>query len=49
MATDGVAVRSSAIDMEPSDVLNDVLFLASDEAHYITDVALPIDAGSVIR
>jgi hypothetical protein len=45
MATDGVAVRSSAIDMEPSDVL----FLASDEAHYITDVALPIDAGSVIR
>jgi NAD(P)-dependent dehydrogenase (short-subunit alcohol dehydrogenase family) len=26
-----------------------VLFLASDEARYITGVALPVDAGAVLR
>ena len=32
--------------VEPRDVSNAVLFLASDESRYITGVALPIDAGA---
>jgi SDR family mycofactocin-dependent oxidoreductase len=32
--------------VEPRDISNAVLFLASDEARYITGVALPVDAGS---
>jgi (+)-trans-carveol dehydrogenase len=32
--------------VEPRDVSNAVLFLASDEARYITGVTLPVDAGS---
>lgn len=35
--------------VEPIDVSNVVLFLASDEARYITGVTLPIDAGSLVR
>ncbi|MGW5145261.1 mycofactocin-coupled SDR family oxidoreductase [Rhodococcus koreensis] len=35
--------------IEPVDVANAALFLASDEARYITAVALPVDAGSVSR
>jgi (+)-trans-carveol dehydrogenase len=31
--------------VEPSDVTNALLFLVSDEARYITGVALPVDAG----
>ena len=31
--------------MEPVDISNAVLFLASDEARYITGVTLPVDAG----
>ena len=31
--------------MEPRDISNAVLFLASDEARYITGVTLPVDAG----
>jgi NAD(P)-dependent dehydrogenase (short-subunit alcohol dehydrogenase family) len=31
--------------LEPIDVSNAVLFLASDEARFITSVALPVDAG----
>jgi len=31
------------------DVANASLFLASEEAHYITAVALPVDAGSTQR
>ncbi len=34
--------------VESIDVSNAVLFLASDEARYITGVALPIDAGALI-
>ncbi|HSS09917.1 MAG TPA: mycofactocin-coupled SDR family oxidoreductase [Acidimicrobiales bacterium] len=34
--------------MDPRDISNAVLFLASDEARYITGVALPIDAGVII-
>ena len=33
----------------PEDISNAVLFLASDEARYITGVALPIDAGSCLK
>lgn len=32
--------------VEPVDISNAVLFLASDEARYITGVQLPVDAGS---
>jgi SDR family mycofactocin-dependent oxidoreductase len=35
--------------VEPVDVSNAVLWLASDEARYVTGVALPIDGGSVIK
>ena len=32
--------------VEPIDISNAVLFLASDEARYITGVPLPVDAGN---
>jgi (+)-trans-carveol dehydrogenase len=35
--------------IEPVDVTNAVLFLASDEARYVTGVSLPIDAGASIK
>ncbi|MBX6387545.1 MAG: mycofactocin-coupled SDR family oxidoreductase [Frankia sp.] len=35
--------------VEPVDVSNAVLFLASDEARYITGVALPVDAGVLVK
>ena len=35
--------------VEPVDLSNAVLFLASDEARYVTGVALPVDAGIVIK
>ena len=35
--------------VEAVDISNAVLFLASDEARYITGVTLPIDAGSIIK
>jgi (+)-trans-carveol dehydrogenase len=35
--------------VEPVDVSNALLFLASDEARYITGVALPVDAGYAIK
>ena len=35
--------------VEPVDVANACLFLASDEARYITSVTLPVDAGSTQR
>ena len=34
---------------EPADISNAVLFLASDEARYITGVTLAVDAGAVIK
>ena len=33
----------------PEDISNAVLFLASDEARYITGVVLPVDAGSCLK
>lgn len=35
--------------VEPLDISNAVLFLASDEARYITGVTLPVDAGYTVR
>jgi (+)-trans-carveol dehydrogenase len=35
--------------VEPRDISNAVLFLASDEARYITGVTLPVDAGAVTK
>jgi SDR family mycofactocin-dependent oxidoreductase len=35
--------------VEPADVSNAVLWLASDEARYVTGVALPIDAGQLSK
>ncbi|MGP0022895.1 MAG: mycofactocin-coupled SDR family oxidoreductase [Streptosporangiaceae bacterium] len=35
--------------VEPRDISNAVLFLASDEARYITGVTLPVDAGSLAK
>jgi (+)-trans-carveol dehydrogenase len=34
---------------EPVDISNAVLFLASDEARYVTGVALPVDAGQLVK
>jgi (+)-trans-carveol dehydrogenase len=35
--------------IEPVDVSNAVLWLASDEARYVTGVALPVDAGELLK
>ncbi len=35
--------------VQPVDISNAVLFLASDEARYVTGVTLPIDAGSLLK
>jgi (+)-trans-carveol dehydrogenase/(-)-trans-carveol dehydrogenase len=35
--------------VDPVDVSNAVLYLASDEARYVTGVTFPIDAGAVIK
>jgi (+)-trans-carveol dehydrogenase len=35
--------------VEPVDISNAVLFLASEEARYITGVPLPVDAGAAIK
>ena len=35
--------------VEAVDISNAVLFLASDEARYITGVPLPVDAGAAVK
>ena len=35
--------------VEPVDIANAALFLASDEARYITGVALPVDLGALLK
>jgi (+)-trans-carveol dehydrogenase len=35
--------------VEPVDISNAVLFLASDEARYVTGVTLPVDAGASVK
>lgn len=47
-----VSIATNALPVpwvEASDVANAVLFLASDEARYITGVALPVDAGILAK
>ena len=52
---DGVASPMQALNMlpipwvDPRDISNAVLFLASDEGRYITGARLPVDAGSSER
>ena len=35
--------------VEARDISNALLFLASDEARYVTGVRLPVDAGALIK
>jgi NAD(P)-dependent dehydrogenase (short-subunit alcohol dehydrogenase family) len=35
--------------VEPVDISNAVLWLASDESRYVTGVTLPVDAGSLVK
>jgi NAD(P)-dependent dehydrogenase (short-subunit alcohol dehydrogenase family) len=35
--------------VEPVDISNAVLWLASDESRYVTGVTLPVDAGAIIK
>jgi len=35
--------------VEPVDISNAVLFLSSDDARYITGVALPVDGGAMLK
>lgn len=35
--------------VDPADISNAVLFLASEEARYVTGAAFPVDAGNTIR
>jgi SDR family mycofactocin-dependent oxidoreductase len=43
--TDDNVVYAPIPSVEPVDISNAVLFLASDEARYITGIQLPVDAG----
>jgi NAD(P)-dependent dehydrogenase (short-subunit alcohol dehydrogenase family) len=35
--------------VEPVDISNAVLWLASDESRYVTGVTLPVDAGQLVK
>jgi SDR family mycofactocin-dependent oxidoreductase len=35
--------------VEPADISNAVLWLASDESRYVTGITLPVDAGSLVK
>jgi SDR family mycofactocin-dependent oxidoreductase len=51
-STEGLFKSLNALDIpwvEPVDISNAILFLASDEARYITGVTLPVDAGAMIK
>jgi SDR family mycofactocin-dependent oxidoreductase len=41
--------RTPVVGVEPVDISNAVLFLASDDARYITGVQLPVDAGCTVK
>lgn len=47
-APDGVAKLLDVALVQSEDVTAAVMFLASPEARYITGVALPIDAGTLV-
>jgi (+)-trans-carveol dehydrogenase len=46
---EGLNILPGVAWIEPSDVSDAVLFLCSDAAKYITGVALPIDAGNIVK
>jgi NAD(P)-dependent dehydrogenase (short-subunit alcohol dehydrogenase family) len=46
----GIFVNTYPVEMvEPRDISNAVLFLASDEARYVTGLEFTVDAGNTIR
>jgi len=50
LANAGRAINALPVPwLEPLDISNAVLFLASDEARYITGVTLPVDAGFLVK
>jgi (+)-trans-carveol dehydrogenase len=50
LANAGRAINALPVSwLEPLDISNAVLFLASDEARYITGVTLPVDAGFLVK
>jgi (+)-trans-carveol dehydrogenase len=46
-ATEGNALPIPWV--EPADISNAVLWLASDESRYVTGVTLPVDAGWLVK
>jgi NAD(P)-dependent dehydrogenase (short-subunit alcohol dehydrogenase family) len=50
-ATGSASVASSQLFpwLESRDISNAVLFLASDEARYVTGVTFPVDAGFTLK
>jgi len=46
---EGLNILPGVAWIEPSDVSDAVLFLCSDAAKHITGVALPIDAGNIVK
>jgi NAD(P)-dependent dehydrogenase (short-subunit alcohol dehydrogenase family) len=50
MAEAATAINALPIPwLEPVDISNAVLFLASDESRYISGVPLPVDAGFLVK
>jgi (+)-trans-carveol dehydrogenase len=50
MADAGLGINALPIPwVEPADISNAVLFLASDEARYVAGVTLPVDAGFMVK
>ena len=46
----GIFINSLPVEaLDPRDVSNAVLWLASEEARYVTGAALTVDAGNTIR
>jgi SDR family mycofactocin-dependent oxidoreductase len=48
----GIAAMQNALAidaLQPEDIANAVAWLVSDEAHYITGISLPLDAGFTVR
>jgi (+)-trans-carveol dehydrogenase len=48
-AFEGLNILPNVAWVEPGDVSDAVLFLCSDAAKYVTGVALPIDAGNIVK
>ena len=50
LAQAGVSINALPVPwLESVDISNAALFLASDEARYITGVTLPVDAGFLVK